>query len=84
VFAKNQELKSLENAFGPLAAIISSYLLWRATKGFADLDLGTLSHSSWQIPSSFVRLNGEGWCAAALRSPHRFHIEFKSKLGQTL
>src|SRR4029434_7814502 len=47
---------------------------------FSHLDLGILCHSSLQILSSSVRLDGERWWTAIVRSLQRCSIGFRSGL----
>ena len=53
----------------PLAAITASSLLGYDATSLAHLYLGSFSHSSLQILSSSVRLDGECRCTAIFRSP---------------
>src|SRR4029434_6243326 len=60
-------------------------LLGNDATTFSRLDLGILCHSSLQILSSSVRLNGERWWTAIFRSLQRCSIGFRSglRLGQS-
>ena len=64
----------------PLAAITALSLLGYDTTRLAHLYLGSFSHSSLQILSSSVRLDGEYHCTAIFRSLQRCSIGFKSQL----
>jgi hypothetical protein len=63
-----------------LAAITASSLLGYDATSVAHLYLGSFSHSSLQILSSSVRLDGERRCTAILKSFQRCSIGFKSGL----
>ena len=65
----------------PLAAIAASTLLVYVCISFAHLDLGIFSHSSLQICSSPVKLDGERRWTAIFKSFHRFSMGFKSWLS---
>ena len=56
----------------PFAAITASNLLGCDDTSLAHLYLGSFSHSSLQIHSSSVRLDGERRCTAIFRSPEMF------------
>ena len=62
----------------PLAAITALSLLGYDATSLAHLYLGSFSHSSLQILSSSVRLDGERCCTAIFRSLQRCSIGFKS------
>ena len=55
-------------------------LLGNDATSFSHLDLGILFHSSLQILSSSVRLDGECWWTAIFRSLQRCSIGFRSGL----
>ncbi len=55
-------------------------LFGKDATSFSHLDLGTLCHSSLQILSSSVRLDGKRWWTAIFRSLQRCSIGFKSGL----
>ena len=55
-------------------------LLGNDATSFSHLDLGILCHSSLQILSSSVRLDGEHWWTAIFRSLQRCSIGFRSGL----
>ena len=55
-------------------------LLGNDATSFSHLDLGILCHSSLQILSSSVRLDGERWWTAIFRSLQRCSIGFRSGL----
>ncbi len=55
-------------------------LFGKDATGFSHLDLGILCHSSLQILSSSVRLDGKRWWTAIFRSLQRCSIGFKSGL----
>ncbi len=55
-------------------------LFGKDTTSFSHLDLGILCHSSLQILSSSVRLDGKRWWTAIFRSLQRCSIGFKSGL----
>ncbi len=55
-------------------------LFGKDATSFSHLDLGILCHSSLQILSSSVRLDGKRWWTAIFRSLQRCSIEFKSGL----
>ena len=61
----------------PLAAITASSLLGYDATSSAHLYLGSFSHSSLQILSSSVRLDGECRCTVIFRSLQRCSIWFK-------
>ena len=62
----------------PLAVITALSLLGYDATSLAQLYLGSFSHSSLQILSSSVRLDGERRCTAIFRSLQRCSIRFKS------
>ncbi len=64
----------------PLAAVTASGLFGYDATSFAHLDLGIFRHSSLQIPSSSVRLDGDHRWTAIFRSLQRFSIGLKSGL----
>ena len=64
----------------PLAAITASRLLGYDSTSLEHLYLGSFSHSSLQILSSSVKLDGEYCCTAIFRSLQRYLIWFKSGL----
>ena len=64
----------------PLWASTAMSLLGNDATSFSHLDLGILFHSSSQILSSSVRLDGERWWTAILRSLQRCSIGFRSGL----
>ncbi len=53
-------------------------LFGKDATSFSHLDLGILCHSSLQILSSSVRLDGKRWWTAIFRSLQRCSIGFKS------
>ncbi len=55
-------------------------LFGKDATSFSHLDLGILCHSSLQIISSSVRLDGKRWWTAIFRSLQRCSIGFKSGL----
>ncbi len=55
-------------------------LFGKDATSFSHLDLGILCHSSLQILSSSVRLDGKCWWTAIFRSLQRCSIGFKSGL----
>ncbi len=55
-------------------------LFGKDATSFSHLDLGILCHSSLQILSSSVRLDGKRWWTAIFRSLQRCSIGFKSEL----
>ncbi len=55
-------------------------LFGKDATSFSHLDLGILCHSSLQILSSSVRLDGKRWWTAIFRSVQRCSIGFKSGL----
>ncbi len=55
-------------------------LFGKDATSFSHLDLGILCHSSLQILSSSVRLDGKRWWTAIFRSLQRCSIGFKSGL----
>ncbi len=55
-------------------------LFGKDATSFSHLDLGILRHSSLQILSSSVRLDGKRWWTAIFRSLQRCSIGFKSWL----
>ncbi len=55
-------------------------LFGKDATSFSHLDLGILCHSSFQILSSSVRLDGKRWWTAIFRSLQRCSIGFKSGL----
>ena len=63
-----------------LAAITASSLLGYDATSLAHIYLGSSSHSSLQILSSSVRMDGEHCCTAIFRSLQRLSIGFKSGL----
>ncbi len=58
-------------------------LFGKDATSFSHLDLGILCHSSLQILSSSVRLDGKRWWTAIFRSLQRCSIGFKSGLATT-
>ena len=60
--------------------IATSILLGYDATSMANLYLGSFSHSSLQILSSSVRLDGERLCTDIFRSLQRCWIGFKSRL----
>jgi hypothetical protein len=64
----------------PLAAISALSRLGYDATSLAHLYLGTFSHSSLQVLSSSVRLDGDCRCTAIFRSLQRCLIGFKSAL----
>ena len=63
-----------------LAPITALSLLGYDATSLAHLYLGSFSHSSLQILSSFVQLDGEHCCRAIFRSLQRCLIGFRSGL----
>ena len=63
-----------------LAAITAYILLRHDATSLAHLYLGSFPHSSLQILSSFVKLDGEYRCTAIFRSLQICSIRFKSRL----
>jgi len=66
-----------------LAVITALSLLGYVCISFAHLDLGSFSHSSLQICSSSVKLDGERRWTAIFKSFHRFSMGFNSGVSSS-